>query len=151
VAADADWKFTSVDGRVLSAHVDSLKNGLVTLHVTHPILGTSVTVEARQTPAGWVLEQLRYAPMGKAKDHVITLTFSPETAGPSKFDVIAGKKTHLTSGELTTTAAGGESWTLTQPPFTHLPPVVASATQTRASAPAQAMGQSTAPEATAAH
>jgi hypothetical protein len=151
VAADAEWKLTSADGRVLSAHVDSFTNGLATLHITHPILATSVMVEARQTPTGWALERLRYAPEGNSKEHTITLTFSPESAGTSKFEIVAGKKTHLTSGELAITANGGESWTLTQPPFTHLPPVVASATQTRGATAALATAQSATPEASAAH
>jgi hypothetical protein len=148
VAAAAEWTLTSPEGRVLHAHVDSFENGLAILHEIHPAIGTSVSIEARQTPAGWTLEKLRYSPVESKKgEHSITLNFSPGTlAGASKFDVVAGRKTHLASGDLTVTADGGESWTLTQPAWAHRDPVIASETQTRAAVTAQTTSQTTVPE-----
>ena len=158
VVPGADWKFISAEGRELSVHVDSFANGLATLHETHPLLGTSVMIEARQTPTGWVFERLVYAPAGarSIKDgHMLTLTFAPSDAGVSKFEIVAGKKTHLASGDLVMSADGGESWTLTQPAWAHRPPVVASETQARSQAAAQTAAQtarqSSTPEASQTH
>jgi hypothetical protein len=152
VATGADWRLTSPEGRVLNAHVDSFANGVATLHDLHPAIGTSVAIEARQTPTGWTLQRLVYAPAGMTKgDHKITLNFAAGDGGASKFDVVAGKKTHLAGGELTTTKDGGESWTLTQPAWAKRAPVVASVTQTRGTASAQAAAQSSTAEATQTH
>ncbi len=145
VAPAADWTLTGPDGRVLNAHVDSFANGLATLHEIHPAIGTSVTVEARQTPSGWALEQLVYAPVGSAKGHTISFNFTPGEAGASKFELVAGKKKHLASGDVTMTADGGESWVLTQPAWAHREPVVASVTQTRGAAAMQTVSQGAAP------
>ncbi len=132
MAAAADWTLTSADGRVLSAHVDSFANSLATLHETHPAIGTIVSIDARHTPTGWALERLRYAPAGMSKgDHGMTLSFKAGNAGASSFDVVAGRKTRLASGEVSMSADGGESWTLTQPAWARRAPVVASETQSR--------------------
>ena len=107
---------------------------MATLHEVHAAVGTEVTVEAQQTAAGWSYARLRYAPAGMKKgEHTVTLTFTPGGAGPSKFDVVVGRKTHLASGELVTSADGSEAWTLTQPAWAHRAPVVASETQSRSS------------------
>jgi hypothetical protein len=121
------------------------------MHETHPAIGTSVTVEARQTPTGWALERLVYAPVGSAKGHTITFNFTPGEAGASKFEVVAGKKKHLASGDVTMTAEGGEFWVLTQPVWAHRDPVVASATQTRGAAATQTASQAPTPDASQTH
>ena len=152
IAPGADWKLSSADGRLIDAHVDSFANNLAILHETHPAVGTSVTVEARLTPNGWVLEKLHYAPVGNSKgEHALTLSFTPGDAGASKFEVFAGKKTHLASGELVVKAEGAESWSVTQPAWAHRAPVVASASQTRGQVATQTASQNNASEAIPAH
>jgi hypothetical protein len=132
IAAAADWTLSSADGRVLSAHVDSFTNGVATLHEMHPAIGTIVSIDARETPTGWALERLRYAPADSLKgDHGITFSFKPGDARALKFDVVAGRKTHLASGEVIMSTEGGESWTLTQPVWARRAPVVASKTESR--------------------
>jgi len=154
VAPAADWTLTSPDGRALTAHVDSLTDGVAILHEIHPAIGTSVTVQARQTPTGWVLERLVYGPSatkaGKS-EHTLTLNFTAGDAGALKFDVVAGRKKNIASGDVTMTAEGGESWTLTQPAWAHREPVIASESQSRGQAAPQSASQGATPVATTAH
>ncbi len=157
IASAAEWTLASADGHVLRAKVDSWENGVVTLHEEHPATGITVGVQARQTPAGWMLQQLVYGPAGAAKGgHALTLDFALGERGALKFAVIAGRKTHLAGGELLLGADGAESWTLTQPAWARRAPVVATATQTSAgiltrTANPSTGSPSTEPEATRKH
>ncbi len=133
VIAAADWTMTGTNGRALKMHVDSLANGVATLHGTDAALGVSIALEARQTPAGWSLERVRYTPDRAQGDHSVACTFSPALgdAGTSRFELTAGRKTHLGSGSVATSAGGKEAWTLAKPNLTPKAPVEATTTQAR--------------------
>ncbi|HEY0784981.1 MAG TPA: hypothetical protein VGD62_03860 [Acidobacteriaceae bacterium] len=144
LSAGADWKMTEAQGQVLGMHVDSFANGVATLHMTDPLRATTATIEAMQTPQGWALERLHYAPTAVKGDHSLTLSFSPAAgdSGVFKFEVIAGKKNRIAGGTVTIGAGAGagaptggaarsESWVFTQPEEARKPAVEASATQIR--------------------
>ena len=132
ITAGAEWDLTSSrTGTQLHAHVEKAGAGTATVRETSARGGFEITLDERQTPDGWTLERARYVPSGVSGDHSVTLTIAP--GAPSKFDLVAGKKTRLASGTVMTTNSAGslkQSWSFKDPASASKQPVEASISET---------------------
>ncbi len=116
----ATWKLTSALGNTLTAHADAAKGPGVSVSLASDAHGTSTTLEAQQSAAGWAVSQVRFGPTGAKPEHTLSLNFSPALApgADSKFDIVAGKKTKIAAGSVRTSAEGSgttEKWSMSSP------------------------------------
>ena len=102
LAAGAEWKLKSPDGLGCSLRVKALAADHATVLANDDHLpGRTVTIEATWTNGAWSIDKMHYAAEDAGRtqpgsDH----PFAPGTTatGRSKFEVIAGHKTHIASG-----------------------------------------------------
>ncbi len=98
----AEWKLKAQDGLGCTLHVQALAGDHATILESDDHLpGRTVTIEAVWNPPAWSIEKLHYAGVGETANQGLTISFAPganATGAPSKFEVIAGKKTRLASG-----------------------------------------------------
>jgi hypothetical protein len=102
LAAGAEWKLTSADGVARTLHVQAVSGDHATiLDKDDHFPGRTVTIEATLTNGAWSIEKLRYAAPSEDANQGLTISFVPGVSGgatPSKFEVIAGRKTRIASG-----------------------------------------------------
>jgi hypothetical protein len=114
--------------------MDKLANGDATVVERSPATGLEMTLDAHASASGWTLERIRYAPAKTKGDHSLTISIRPGATpeAPSAFEVVAGKKTKLAAGAVTTTANSNgwkQSWTFVQPADASKQPVEAAVTE----------------------
>ncbi|HEX4157962.1 MAG TPA: hypothetical protein VHY79_05765 [Rhizomicrobium sp.] len=102
LAAGAEWKLKSEDGLGCSLRVKAMNGDHATILETDDHLpGRTTAIEATWTNGAWSIEKLHYSAADADANQGLTISFTPgANAGgaPSKFEVIAGRKTRIASG-----------------------------------------------------
>jgi hypothetical protein len=102
LSVGAEWKLKSQDGLGCTYRVQELAGDHATIVDTDDHLpGRTVTMEATWTNGAWSIEKLHFAATGADATQGLTISFVPGanvTGAPSKFEVMAGKKTRIASG-----------------------------------------------------
>jgi hypothetical protein len=81
---------------------------------------TTIATEIGYTEANGSVSRVSFGPAGAKRDHTLSLVFMPALApgAAARFDVIAGKKTKIATGNVQMTAAPGgasERWAMDSP------------------------------------
>jgi hypothetical protein len=105
----AAWKLSSTDGRRCTLTVEKAAgNTFSIVAADEHAPGREMWIEAQQTPKGWLIQRVRYAPQKQSDDHGFALTFQPGlsvgdqgSSATVKFEMQAGKKTKIGVGTLT--------------------------------------------------
>jgi hypothetical protein len=102
LAVGAEWKLKAQDGLGCTLRVQALAGDHATIIDDDDHLpGKTVAIEATWTNSAWSIDKMHYAAVGADPNQGLTITFSPganATGVPSKFEVIAGRKTRIASG-----------------------------------------------------
>ena len=98
----AEWKLKTQDGLGRTLRIQALAGDHATILDSDDHLpGRTVTIEATWNTGAWSIEKLHYAAAGEDANQGLTISFAPganATGAPSKFEVMAGKKTRIASG-----------------------------------------------------
>jgi hypothetical protein len=102
LAIGAEWKLKTQDGLGCTLRIQALAGDHATILDSDDHLpGRTVTIEAVWNNGAWSIEKLHYAAAGEDANQGLTISFAPganATGAPSKFEVMAGKKTRIASG-----------------------------------------------------
>ena len=102
LTADAEWKLKAQDGLERTLHVQTVTGDHATiLDKDDHFPGRTVTIDAALTNGAWSIEKLHYSGAGEDANQGMTISFAPGASGgatPSKFEMLAGHKTHIASG-----------------------------------------------------
>jgi hypothetical protein len=102
LAVGAEWKLQTQDGLGCTLRTQALAGDHATILDSDDHLpGRTVTIEAAWNDGAWSIEKLHYAAAGEDANQGLTISFAPganATGAPSKFEVMAGKKTRIASG-----------------------------------------------------
>jgi hypothetical protein len=102
LAAGAEWKLKSQDGLGCSLRVQAINGSHATvLENDDHLPGRTIAIEATWTNGAWSIDKLHYSAVGADANQGLTISFAPGANGsgaPSKFEVIAGRKTRIASG-----------------------------------------------------
>jgi hypothetical protein len=102
LTADAEWKLKAQDGLERTLHVQTVTGDHATiLDKDDHFPGRTVTIDAALTNGAWSIEKLHYSGAGEDANQGMTTSFAPGASGgatPSKFEMLAGHKTHIASG-----------------------------------------------------
>ncbi len=102
LAVGAEWKLKAQDGLGRTLRIQALAGDHATILDSDDHLpGRTVTIEAVWNNGAWSIEKLHYAAAGEDANQGLTISFAPganATGAPSKFEVMAGKKTRIASG-----------------------------------------------------
>jgi hypothetical protein len=102
LAVGAEWKLQTQDGLGCTLRIQALAGDHATILDSDDHLpGRTVTIEAAWNDGAWSIEKLHYAAAGEDANQGLTISFAPganATGAPSKFEVMAGKKTRIASG-----------------------------------------------------
>jgi hypothetical protein len=109
VSAGAAWKLSSGDGKRCTLTVEKAAGNIFTIVAADEHSpGRAMWIEAEQTPKGWLVQRLRYAPQKQSGDHGFAMSFEPGlpvgdqgSFATVKFEMQAGKKTKIGTGTLT--------------------------------------------------
>jgi hypothetical protein len=102
LAVGGEWKLKAQDGLECTLRVQALAGDHATILDTDDHLpGRTMVIEAAWSNGAWSIEKLRYAAVGADANQGLTISFAPGVNGtgvPSKFELIAGRKTRIASG-----------------------------------------------------
>jgi len=102
LAADAEWKLKAQDGVGRTLHVQAVAGDHATIvDKDDHFPGRTVTIEAALTNGAWSIDKLHYAAASEDANQGLTISFAPAAsagATPSKFEVMAARKTRIASG-----------------------------------------------------
>ena len=102
LAAGAEWKLKGQDGLGCSLRVQAMNGDHATILETDDHLpGRTTTIEATWTNGAWSIEKLHYSAADADANQGLTISFAPganASGAPSKFEVVAGRKTRIASG-----------------------------------------------------
>jgi hypothetical protein len=102
LAVGAEWKLKTQDGLGCTLRIQALAGDHATILDSDDHLpGRSVTTEATWNTGGWSIDKLHYTAAREDANQGLTISFAPganATGAPSKFEVMAGKKTRIASG-----------------------------------------------------
>jgi hypothetical protein len=104
LAVGAEWKLKAQDGLGCTLRVQAIAGDHAAIIDNDDHLpGRTVAIEATWTNSAWSVDKMHYSAAGADVNQGVTLTFTPgaTAAGvPSKFDVVAGRKTRIASGSV---------------------------------------------------
>lgn len=102
LTAGAEWKLKGQDGLGCSLRVQAMNGDHATILETDDHLpGRTTTIEATWTNGAWSIEKLHYSAADAGANQGLTISFAPganASGAPSKFEVVAGRKTRIASG-----------------------------------------------------
>jgi hypothetical protein len=96
LATGAQWKLKAQDGLGCTLLVQALAGDHATILDTDDHLpGRTITIEASWSNGAWSIDKMHYAAVGADANQGLTISFAQ-----SKFEVIAGRKTHIAAGTM---------------------------------------------------
>jgi hypothetical protein len=123
LAAGAQWKLKSPDGLTRTFEVKSVSGDQASIvdHDDH-FPGRYVTLDAAWSNGAWKISKMRYtAQNADDPNQGLTFSFTPAAqSGDSKFDVVAGRKTHIAGGTVHSDPEQGVvRWEFKDPQWLH--------------------------------
>jgi hypothetical protein len=120
----AEWKLKAQDGLDCSLRVEAMNGDHATILDTDDHLtGRTTTIDATWMNGAWSVEKLHYSAAGADANQGLTISFSPganASGAPSKFEVIAGRKTRIADGTVHGDPTQGRvGWEFKDPEWLH--------------------------------